>query len=65
MEFKPRGGIRPQGVTLRSRGQALEECAAHGKQLSETAPDTIRARLTVVVKGKQPCAWLLKVASND
>ena len=29
----PPGGIfRPQGVTFRSRGQALNECAAHGKQ---------------------------------
>ena len=30
---RPACGIfRPQGVTFRSRGQALKECAAHGKQ---------------------------------
>ena len=39
MEIKPRSGIRPQGVTLRSRGQALKECVAHGKQQPGTAPD--------------------------
>jgi len=39
MEFRLRSSIRPQGVTLRSRGQALEECAAHGKKQPETVPD--------------------------
>ena len=33
VSLRPACGIfRPQGVTFRSRGQALEECAAHGKQ---------------------------------